>query len=92
VAQQKRKVADMGKACLSVGVAVLAGLVLLSIGINPAHARSDCYYIAHDPVTGNMIADGAGWAAKKKWACNRELERKFRKHQVGRGVSCGKAW
>lgn len=61
----------------------------------PAYARKRCVYMAHDPFTGRMIADGWAKAIKKSWACNRarrrcnrELERKRRRGHVPRGAKC----
>jgi hypothetical protein len=80
--------------------AVFFGLGLLAAS-GSAEARSDCYYIAHNPYTGQTVADGHASAMKKEWACNRaqrrcnrELERKKR-HGLNRGdlaAKCGKAW
>ena len=87
---------SIAKAGLCLGAAAI-----LTITTAPAQARPDCYYIAHSPATGQKIADGHAWAAKKSWACNRakrrcerELARKKR-HGLNRGdigARCGKAW
>jgi hypothetical protein len=81
--------------------AAIAMLALLGVNASPAEARPVCYYIAHDPATGRMIADGNAWAAKKSWACNRarrrcnrELDRKKRQglNRGALGARCGKAY
>ena len=86
---------------LSLGAAAFLGFAALAVTTTPAHARKDCYFIAHDPATGHKIADGYGTAVKKKWACNRaerrcKRELKRRKRQgLNRGAqaaSCGQAW
>lgn len=79
---------------MMLGAAAVASLVGTNLMMSqPAEARPACYYIARDP-SGNMMADGHAWAAKKSWACNRaerrcnrELERKRRHGKAGRG-SC----
>ena len=59
----------------------------------PAEARSRCVYMAHDP-SGRTMANGWATASRMSWACdrarrrcNRELERKRRRGEAGRG-SC----
>jgi hypothetical protein len=89
------------KANLRLGTAALLGFSALAMTATSAQARRDCYFIAHDPATGQMIADGYGTAIKKKWACNRaerrckrELKRKKRQG-LNRGAlsaSCGQAF
>jgi hypothetical protein len=91
----------MHKAVSRIGAAALAGLGLLSLAAAPAQARPHCYFVAHHPATGALIADGKGWAIKKSWACNRaerrcnrELKRKKRKglDRGGLAARCGKAF
>ena len=92
---------SVSKIGLCLGAAALFGPGMLAMTTAPAQARPNCYFIAHDPSTGQMIADGNAWAAKKKWACNRaqrrcnrELARKKRRglNRGAQGAKCGKAW
>jgi hypothetical protein len=80
-----------------------AALFAIAVAAMPSavQARPNCYYIAHHPGTGAMIADGNAWALKKSWACNRaqrrcnrELDRKKRKglDRVALGARCRQAW
>lgn len=88
-------------AALCMAATALFGFGMLGMMAAPAQARPDCYFIAHNPATGLMVADGHAWAMKKKWACNRaerrcnrELKRKKR-HGLDRGAlgaKCGRAW
>ena len=92
---------SLTKVGLGLGAAALSGFWMLAMTAAPVQARPDCYYIAHDPSTGKMIADGNAWALKKKWACNRaqrrcarELARKKRQglNRGALGAKCVKAW
>jgi hypothetical protein len=89
------------KTGLCLGATALLGFGMLTAATAPVEARPNCYFIAHHPVTGQMIADGNAWAAKKKWACNRaerrcnrELKRKKRQglDRGALGAKCGKAF
>ncbi len=76
-------------------IAMMSGIMMVASS-NPAEAgRKRCVYMAHNPSTGHMIADGWAKAFKKSNACNRarrrcnrELNRKRRQGKVGRGVVC----
>jgi hypothetical protein len=99
--ERRKAMISSRKTHLSMGAAALLGFAALAMTTTPAHARKSCYFIAHHPATGQMIADGYGTAVKKKWACNRaerrckrELKRKKRKglDRGALGATCGQAW
>lgn len=76
-------------------VAVIGATSLISASTPAEAGRKRCVFMAHNPTTGHMIADGWAKAFKKSKACdrarrrcNRELNRKRRKGKVGRGVIC----
>ncbi len=86
----------MIKQAIMLGAIAAIGATSLMSTSTPAEAgRKRCVFMAHNPVTGYMIADGWAKAYKKSKACdrarrrcNRELDRKRRKGKVGRGVIC----
>ncbi len=86
----------MIKQMVMIGAVAVIGATSLMSATSPAEAgRKRCVFMAHNPVTGHMIADGWAKAIKKSKACdrarrrcNRELNRLRRKGKVGRGVVC----
>lgn len=63
--------------------------IMLAAATPAEAARKRCVFMAHNPWTGAMVADGWARAAKISWACNRaqrrcsrELSRKRRNGAV----------
>lgn len=75
--------------------ALVAGVALSSLSAPAEAGRKQCVYMAHNPWTGAMVADG--WAKARRMSkacdrarrrCNRELNRKRRNGAVAN--SCQK--
>jgi hypothetical protein len=72
----------MTKAGLIVGAATISGLTILTMSAVPAEARRAACIFTARAASGEIVAQGAAFAAKAKWACNRaerECKRKLRR-------------